>query len=68
SPITLSFNYIHQFKLGNKSIKEESERLTLLPSGHGDLDIVTSLEPELVSFPRLEGLIADEAGSMWQEM
>ena len=58
---TLSFNYICQFKLGNKSTKKESERLTLLPSGHGDPDGVTSLENELVSVPRLEGLSADES-------
>ena len=63
-----SFNYICQFKLGNKSTKKESERLTLLPSGHSDVDGVTSLEHELVSVPRLEGLSADGAGSMWQEM
>ena len=44
-----SFNYIRQFKLGNKSTKKESERLTLLTSGHGDPDGVTSLENELVS-------------------
>ena len=57
-----------QFKLGNKSIKKESERLTLLPSGHGDLDGVTSLKPELVLVPRLEGISVDGAGSMCQEM
>ena len=51
NPTTLSFNYMCQFKLGNKSIKKESERLTLLPSGHGDLDGVTSLKPELVLVP-----------------
>ena len=32
------------------------------------MDGVTSLEHELVSVPRLEGLSADGAGSMWQEM
>ena len=64
----MSFNYIRQFKLGNKSIKKESERLTLLPSGHGDLDGVTSLKPELVLVPWPEGLSADGAGSMCQEM
>jgi hypothetical protein len=46
---TLSFNYICQLKLGNKSTKKESERLTLLTSGHGDSDGVTPLENKLVS-------------------
>ena len=59
---------MRQVKLGNKSTKKESERLTLLPSGHGEADGETSLEHELVSVLRLEGLSADGAGSMWQEM
>ena len=67
-PTTLSFNYICQIKIANKGIKKESERLTLLPSGHGDPDGVTSLEPEVVLVPRLEGLSADGAGSVWQEV
>ena len=51
TPTILSFKYVHQFKLGNKSVKKDSEMLTLLSSGHGDLNGVTSLKPELVLVP-----------------
>ena len=68
TPTILSFKYVHQFKLGNKSVKKDSEMLTLLSSGHGDLNGVTSLKPELVLVPWLEGLSAYGAGSMYQEM
>lgn len=48
-------------QIRNKSIKKESERLTLLPSGHGDLDGVTSLKPELV-------WSHDWRASVWMEL
>ena len=62
----MEFTYILQLKWKDKHRKNEKKMLTLLPSGHSDVDGVTSLEHELVSVPRLEGLSADGAGSMWQ--
>ena len=66
--ITLSFNYICQIKLGKKSIIKESERLTLLPSGHGGLDGVISLDLSWVWSPDQRASVQTGAGSMCQEM
>ena len=64
-PTTLSFNYILQFKLGNKNTKKGKEIKNGDSRPHATVTWpgVTSLEPEQASVSRLKALGAGGAGS-----